>query len=392
MPTDLPRVRNLHSGAASKGIMSMLMDGSPPTLARFVRAVHRRQFVVRVLERAGLGLLGGCVVAVGLVGVMLWRGEDAWGVAGIVLAIGAVAGAFWGLADRPTALAAAAEADRQLDLADLLATAWALRADASDARDADPFRDAVMALAAARCRALSPSTVLLRRLGARAWGGIALAVAFVATLAALSDRSPRASAADSRPAPPGLEAARDTARRPILEITVGDARMPRRVEQNPADDRPLGNDTPDVSPDQSLDGPDDPRPPQSSQRTSSASSPGTGATEARTRTPDPSRKRPPHTPDANTPPDASPPDAREAAGGAGRAAEDPVSAQVTGGGTLAGKLPARRDPPWAGADWPTAVHSAREAVRSGRVPDDYRDLVRGYFDASTPPPADTRQK
>jgi hypothetical protein len=36
--------------------------------------------------------------------------------------------------------------------------------------------------------------------------------------------------------------------------------------------------------------------------------------------------------------------------------------------------------PWSSNTWPQTVESAEQQVRSGRVPDDARDLVRGYFD------------
>jgi hypothetical protein len=36
--------------------------------------------------------------------------------------------------------------------------------------------------------------------------------------------------------------------------------------------------------------------------------------------------------------------------------------------------------PWSSGAWQQTVESAEQQVRSGRVPDDARDLVRGYFD------------
>jgi hypothetical protein len=38
--------------------------------------------------------------------------------------------------------------------------------------------------------------------------------------------------------------------------------------------------------------------------------------------------------------------------------------------------------PWNSAAWAQTVESAEQEVRAGRVPDDARDLVRGYFDPS----------
>src|SRR3954465_15731177 len=109
-----------------------MLHRTSDSLERFVRAVHRRQAALRLVERTGVGILGASAVATVLVGVMVWRGQDAWTIAAVTLGAGALFGAIWGLSARPSRLAAANEADRQLGRADLFATAWAVKDRADD--------------------------------------------------------------------------------------------------------------------------------------------------------------------------------------------------------------------------------------------------------------------
>jgi hypothetical protein len=60
---------------------------------------------------------------------------------------------------------------------------------------------------------------------------------------------------------------------------------------------------------------------------------------------------------------------RDGAGGAG------VSGQTAGHGDRQ-----RPAPPWATQQWPSAQQGAEAALRDGRVPPEYHDLVRAYFD------------
>ena len=129
-------------------------------LDRFVGAVHRRYVVQRLLERTGLGVLGGCAAAALLLPLLLWQDRPAVPAAAGALCLGGALGLLWGVTRRPTLLGAAMEADRQLGLADLLGTATAL---ARGGRGTgDPWAGAVLASADARCRELRPRSVLLR--------------------------------------------------------------------------------------------------------------------------------------------------------------------------------------------------------------------------------------
>src|SRR5688572_21535800 len=177
-------------------------------LERFLRRVHRRWVLLRAVESAGVGAAIGCAAALALVPVLLWRDRPAVSVALTLMAVAGAAGLLFGLTRRPTLYAAAVEADRQLDLHDLLASALA----SLDSNDG--WGGAVVAHAEARCRTLSPDAILLNRLGVRAWSGIGLAAALVLTLSLLSSRPEPSIASNTatvarRSAPPRAPAVQD---------------------------------------------------------------------------------------------------------------------------------------------------------------------------------------
>src|SRR5438132_1056766 len=99
----------------------------PSGIDNFLRRLHRRWIIWRAIEHAGVGLLGGCVVALLLGAVLLFRGEPALTLAAGLPLFGAAVGLTIGLIRRPSILDAAVEADRQLRLADLLGTALSIR-------------------------------------------------------------------------------------------------------------------------------------------------------------------------------------------------------------------------------------------------------------------------
>jgi hypothetical protein len=142
------------------------MAGAEPCV-QFIRAVHRRVVGVRVLEGAAVGVAAAALLALAVAGLLVWRGQRPLAPAAAILAAGALAGVLWGVLRRPAMLWTALEADRQLRLQELLSTAWALRG------SNDPWAATVLALAGARVTRLRPRQVVLHRLGARSWGGIA---------------------------------------------------------------------------------------------------------------------------------------------------------------------------------------------------------------------------
>src|ERR1041384_5580872 len=87
-----------------------------------VRAVHRRMVLWRVVEAMGLGLAGGCVLALILLLFVVSRGREPLETVGTILIFSAVSGGVWGMTRRPTRLSAATEIDRQFRLDDLVST------------------------------------------------------------------------------------------------------------------------------------------------------------------------------------------------------------------------------------------------------------------------------
>ena len=155
---------------------------------RFIRAVHRRLIVIRAAENLGICLLVGCAAALLLLPVVLWRDVSSAPLLliglGLLSAMAAIAMTFWRW---PQPMDAAAEADRQLNLADLLTTTVELRR-ANHQEWSDQLSAIVLASANLRCQQFSPSAVVLNRLGARVWGGIGLSISLVITLAVIPVR------------------------------------------------------------------------------------------------------------------------------------------------------------------------------------------------------------
>src|SRR5688500_4692940 len=90
---------------------------------RFVIAVHRRMVALRLLEAAGVGLLAAALAALPPLLLLMWRGHSGLQILAILIPLGTLCGLIWAAKHRPTRLDAAQEADRQLNLADLLTTA-----------------------------------------------------------------------------------------------------------------------------------------------------------------------------------------------------------------------------------------------------------------------------
>ncbi len=156
------------------------MRGPTDQLDRFLQAVHRRRVAWRVVESAGLGIAIGAIAGASLAGVMLWRQLDGAGIAMSAIALGAIAGVLHGFVRHPTLLDTTSEADRQLKLHDLLATALTMRA------STDPWAKLVVMQAHRRAASLRPGDVLLQRFGARAWSGIGLVSAIALVLSAMT--------------------------------------------------------------------------------------------------------------------------------------------------------------------------------------------------------------
>src|SRR5688572_2097200 len=340
-------------------------------LERFLRRVHRRWVLLRAVESAGVGAAIGCAAALALVPVLLWRDRPAVSVALTLMAVAGAAGLLFGLTRRPTLHAAAVEADRQLDLHDLLASALA----SLDSNDG--WGGAVVAHAEARCRTLSPDAILLNRLGVRAWSGIGLAAALVLTLSLLSAQPETLSASDRagaahRAERPSRVAAQDPERTAISSDDATAARVgePSHVTSHQS---PTGDDSsaPSVRSSDAVSG-------------SSNGSSGGGVGAART---DDSALRnksepsdPSHRPRAPTAITGQGDRTSAGGGGPGNAAgagDDKVGV----GSTAASAAPTAPVAPWSSPTWHDARRDARDAIERGRVRDEYRELIRDYFDS-----------
>ena len=351
------------------------MRAARSQLDRFVSALHRRLLVLRALEATALGAAGGCAAGAAMIPLLYWRDVPALPPTLGALLLGAATGLLWGVTRRPTRLQVAAEADRQLNLADLLGTAITVRQKARESdRDAgaQPWLGAVLTLAEDAARRHTPSEVILHRLHARAWGGIAIAAALVLTVATLTSPEPTARASSTTQARGrgpmvqqvgGNDAVAGSNGRPAPSRSQGTGPereregVPGATTQASGDDSDAGN-------------------PADSTRTSTANSTnGQGGGIARARNPGGNEKSPPP---AGAPGFATS-QKGEATGGAGPAAKRATSGSDSTGtvGGAAARAPAA--PPWQSPTWSDDARAAREAVESGRVPDSRRDLVREYF-------------
>lgn len=347
---------------------------------RFLRSLHRRLVAVRILERTGLGALAGCAAAAGLVVPLWWRGQPSIAPAAAAIALGAICGLIVGAARRPERFHAAAEADRQLGLADLLATALQVRGRPRQSdRDAvaQPWLATVIGMADARCRRHAPGEVVFRRLNGRAWGGIALAAALVLTISALTAEMPRAGAVAQR----GVGQDRPREGRVGASKLTPHAAAATTMPQGPRD-HPYarGSDASSAMPVDSDTGekgrsPSSPAGAGRADGGSGAQGVGIGAGRSRPA----ARSSAPETRTAGRGRGLSAPTGSPA-GGAGRATDAGTGAGSTTG-TISGAHDAgRRVPPWRSDAWADDGRKAAEAVDSGAVPDAYRDLVRDYFD------------
>jgi hypothetical protein len=165
---------------------------SNPTI-RFLRAVHRRHVLLRAVEHGGIGLMiGGFLGLAVLLTAMATGGRP---ISMSLMTTAALGGALLGIATgwmrRPTMLDSAMQADRQLDMTDLLSTAWSLR------QTDDPWARQVLVCANARCRSMSPAAVLLGRWGKRGWGSVALVSLLLICASLLIEQSQNTRAANN---------------------------------------------------------------------------------------------------------------------------------------------------------------------------------------------------
>ncbi|MFI5379671.1 MAG: hypothetical protein ACHRHE_10265 [Tepidisphaerales bacterium] len=338
------------------------MSSQTRQLRSFVARLHRRLLVVRLLECTGIGLLGGALAALVVLGVLLWQGRSAASPAVVLLSLGAVTGLVWGWTRRPSSIVAAEEADRQLDLADLLSTAFALVRSAGQADD--EFARTVLGLADTRCRSASPSQVILGRLGRRSWGAITLSLMLVGGLSLLSanplEGDPALASVD------GLGGSGSPASRNALLIALAPgiggpiaADHPTGTNEDPANTDPERANTSKHAA-------------GNGGNTSSNAGGGTGSAQTGTHS---------NTDPANSGGTAAAQQNHtgETASGVGASANNPGGRGPNGSSRTGGGRNVHV-PAWRSPDWPSVSDQATQGVRTGRIPPAYHDLVQKYFE------------
>ncbi len=335
---------------------------------RFVRAVRRRFVVVRAVELAGMFATAGGAFALILAAALWWQGRDALALCGFALLAGAMLGLIVGAIRRPSLLEAAIEADRQLDLADLLSTALSRR----DAND--PWQGAVLTMAEARCATLCASSVMVARLGGRAWGGIGLSAALVVTVGVMSSIPRETAALDlARPGATAMSGATDASADDGAASAVTPSNSSSAAQARAADDATLSS---EQAAEKSIE------PSQVSETgLSNGERSAEGSGEGVVPRPSEASPRPPH----GVAGDANAAIGRASSGDGARGISPADAAAANAGGSTSS--PPARDtahthvPPWRDASWRADQSVADAAVREGKIGDQYREVVRQYFRA-----------
>jgi hypothetical protein len=148
----------------------------------FVSAVHRRMVMIGTLEKFGVGVLVGSLMAALLVPLASWQALPTFPILLCSALVALLTGSVLTALRWPTRQSAAVEADRQLKLDDLLSSV-VVEVEVETNNLQDGFARAVMVMANARCAAHSPSEVIFRRFGMGSWGAIGLAMSVAIALA-----------------------------------------------------------------------------------------------------------------------------------------------------------------------------------------------------------------
>ena len=334
---------------------------SSSNLERFVRAVYRRLILSRAAEAMGVGTSVAAGVALVLVPVLLWRGRGALTLSIVLLLVGAGTGLVGFFFRRPSVVEAAGEADRQLQLHDVLTTAWGLRSRPT----LNEFERAVLAVAEGKCQESRASMVILGRFGGRAWGGIGLASALVLALGLLSldPVQSRAGAGRGQDVRSGDRVADEREPSgPDRMASAGGRRSPT-VREDPEGDGGRGETSTRVE------SGGDERSRETERRSDGA---GVGRAES-----------PEKMGDVRTPPRSASGRGSnaggEVAGGAGGASANAGNGGASSG-VASGANASKGTPAWESGSWDGARQRADEAVRSNRVPAEYHEIMRAYFE------------
>ncbi len=337
---------------------------------RFLRRARRRWAGWRVVESAGLSTAIAAAAGLAPVAILIWRGESALLTAVVLLTIGAITGAAWGMMRIPTLAQTSLRADQQLRLHDLLSTALM----AHRWHD-ESFRDVVLAQADAICRQRSPSEILVRHLSGRAWGAIGIVSSLLLTVSLMSGRIGIAAATTART---DDQAQRETARRADTPQAPDPTQTRLSLADHSTAQEPTkGRERADTN--------------DSSDDANSAAHPdgiqaggrndqkiavdAAGEAEGRTQT---ARVGSLERSQFRSVGDANDDGGLPATGGGAIPAAPGSNQEKSSVPTAPGASPALKAAPWDGSGEPDHP-DAPSQIHPGRVPDAYRDVVREYF-------------
>jgi hypothetical protein len=335
-----------------------------PVTGKFISAVWRRIILVRIAESIAISISVASAAGFALIPILWWQRQSALPLAFAMLLLGAISGLIWGISRRPTRFQAALEADRQLNLHDLLGTIYLL----TD-RPPDPWQESLAIISDTQCRSLRPSSVIVNRLGLRAWTGVGILGALLITTALFTARPINTIAAaiateSNNPASP------QSAQSPIAFTNQNQQIISRPPGTGGTDD--ISNRTAEQNQpnDSHSDSSSQSKPDQTHSTMATNSAAGGGV--AITHPIQPPLESPTPVTDAGAPlshtgqSNAGPADAHAITSGNSRS-------------VTATEKPNRPSPPWTSNDWPADTAAAQAAINSGHVPDAAADLVRDYF-------------
>jgi len=244
----------------------------------------------------------------------------------------------------------------------------------SDRSPNDSWISTLLAVADEHCRTVLPSTVVFNRLGARAWGGIGLATLLVIVLGLMPTYAIPTRAENSHAS---------------SDVGIAESEYPDSLHSMATPSlsrRTPGQEDPDDATASRIAGveprgdPDAANPSASDQQQANASSTdpngrGSGASHS-------------DSPRGNTMNSATTGTRwRDASGigkpsgGAGESAVNEVDGNDASGQAAGSNGDGFRPaPPWESRDWAAQSQRALNALKDGRIPDAYRDVVRGYFE------------
>lgn len=340
------------------------MNSYAPVTRKFISAVRRRIILVRIAESIAISISIASAAGLTLIPILWWRGQSALPLAFAMLLLGGISGLIWGISRRPTRFQAAVEADRQLNLHDLLGTVYLLTN-----RPSDPWQESLAIISEAQCRSLRPSAVIVNRLGLRAWTGVGILGTLLITTGLFTSQPTHINAAaitteSNNPVSP------QNAQSPIAFADQNPQIIPRPPGTGGTDDisnRAAEQNQPDDSPPDSS---SQANPTQTHSAAGTNSSIGGGAAITHS-----------IQPPLESPASANPATAMAHTGqsNSGPADSHAIASGDSSAMTANEKAIQRQSPPWTSNDWPADTAAAQAAINSAHVPDSDADLVRDYF-------------